>query len=129
MGAIDAAHLNRNYMTFIVKDDAPEEYYRFLAVHEHVETTNRGHHGIATREEFKEVAKRGVEFLREYSEWWIQNNENLLGRLTDGDKKALTQLLPEVCVDLLIEKGYPLTQVTHQLVDKSFETHYERLRP
>jgi len=129
MGAIDEAHTSGNYMTFIVEGDVPEEYYGFLAVHEHVEATNGGHHGIATREEFKEVAKRGVEFLKDYSEWWIQNNEKLLERLSDSDRKALNQLLPEVSIDMLVEKGYPLTQVTHQLADKSFEKDYMRLRP
>ena len=105
-GTVEKAINEGNFMFFIVKDHVPEDYYGFLVVHEYVEMINRGHHGIATRNEFREVAKRGEEVLRQYSQWWMREHKEILEGLDKANKDALRELIPEITKRMLHEAGY-----------------------
>ncbi|MBW2980792.1 hypothetical protein KY360_05240 [Candidatus Woesearchaeota archaeon] len=105
-GTLEKAINDGNFMFFIVKDHVPEDYYGFLVVHEYVEMINRGDHGIATREEFREVAKKGDELLRQYSAWWIKDNKKILEGLDEANRNALRELVPEITKEMLHEEGY-----------------------
>jgi len=101
---VASAIANGNYHIFVVKGEVPEEYYGFLAVHEYVELVNRGNHGKATEEEFKEVAKKGEEFLKAYSKWYLDYNSELLEVLNPARLEVLRKLLPEITMRMLEEK-------------------------
>ena len=100
-------------LMFVVSDLVPEEFRNPCAAHLYVKgyyefSDKNASHALATKAEFEEAERNGLEFLKRYTAWWMAQQKEKLDKAPRQELAALKKLLPPFAAAVLTKEGYAL---------------------